>query len=43
MSISQKLSELVNDTQLLKLYNSPQELIMATTNFFIYGLIPHKE
>lgn len=42
MLISQKLTELVNDDKALKLYSSPQDLIMAISDFFIYGFIPHK-
>lgn len=38
--ITQKISDLVNDPQLTQLYENPQELIMAITEFFIYGLVP---
>lgn len=37
-AVSQKLTELVNNGDLLKLYESPQALIMALTNFFVYGI-----
>jgi AcrR family transcriptional regulator len=36
--VSQKTSEMISDNRLLKLYNSPQDLIMEFTNFFIYGV-----
>lgn len=42
MLISQKLTELVNNDKALMLYKSPQDLIMAISDFFIYGLVPHK-
>lgn len=35
---SQKTSEIITDARLLKLYNSPQDLIMELTNFFVYGI-----
>lgn len=37
-----KTTPLVSDDELLKLYNSPQDLIMELTNFFIYGILPIK-
>lgn len=39
--LSQKIGDLINDTTLLQLYNSPQELIMEFANFFSYGISPH--
>ena len=40
--ISQKVSEMLNDEHLGKLYNSPQDLVMELTNFFAYGISPHE-
>ena len=34
------LMEMVKDEKLLKLYNTPQDLIRELTNFFFYGLLP---
>jgi AcrR family transcriptional regulator len=42
ISISQKITELANDSKLLQLYDSPQELIMAFADFMIYGIMPPK-
>jgi len=39
--MSQKLMELINDQNVLKLYNNPQELVMEIANFFTYGITPH--
>jgi AcrR family transcriptional regulator len=38
--LSQKLNEMVTDKNLLKLYGSPQELIMEMTNMITYGISP---
>lgn len=40
--LSQKLIELMNDPEIIKLYESPQSVIMALTDFFVYGITPHK-
>lgn len=40
--MSQKLMELINDPNVLKLYNNPQELVMEIANFFTYGITPHE-
>jgi AcrR family transcriptional regulator len=37
---SQKMGELLIDENLLKLYHTPQELILELTNFFAYGISP---
>ncbi len=37
---SQKMGELLVDENLLKLYRTPQELILELTNFFAYGISP---
>jgi len=39
--ISQRISPMVTDENLLKLYDNPQDLIMEFTNFFTYGISPH--
>ena len=36
--VSQKLTELVNDPKLLKLYKSPQDLVMEFSKFLMYGI-----
>ena len=35
-----KMMEMIKDENILKLYNSPQDLIMEHTNFFFYGVLP---
>ncbi|MFO8023231.1 MAG: TetR/AcrR family transcriptional regulator [Perlabentimonas sp.] len=40
--MSQKIMELMNDENVLRLYNNPQELVMEISNFFTYGIAPHK-
>lgn len=40
--VTQKLSPIITDENLLKMYNSQQELIMEFANFFTYGIAPHK-
>jgi hypothetical protein len=40
--ISQKLVPMCTDEELLKLYTTPQELIMEFANFFTYGITPHE-
>jgi AcrR family transcriptional regulator len=37
---SQKMGELLVDENLMKLYHSPQELVIELTNFFAYGISP---
>ncbi len=34
--------EMMNDEQLLKLYESPQEALVELTNFFFYGILPRE-
>lgn len=36
------LNKMMQDQQLLKLYNSPNELIMELVNMFFYGVLPPK-
>lgn len=38
--ISQKLTEIIKDEYLLKLYGTPQEVIMEMARFFTYGISP---
>ncbi|MFZ0282523.1 MAG: TetR/AcrR family transcriptional regulator [Bacteroidales bacterium] len=35
-------SSVLSDKEILKLYNSPQDLIMELTNMFVYGISPAK-
>jgi AcrR family transcriptional regulator len=37
------LVEMIADERLVKLYDSPEELIMELTNFFFYGILPRDE
>lgn len=36
------ISDMVDDPQLLALYETPQQLIYELTNFFFYGILPHQ-
>jgi AcrR family transcriptional regulator len=38
-----KLSELINERQMLHLYGNPQDLIMELARFFTYGIMPVKD
>ena len=38
-----QMNVMLKDDQLIRLYETPQELIMELTNFFIYGLLPRDE
>jgi AcrR family transcriptional regulator len=38
---SQRLAEVLTDEKLMKLYDTPQDLVMELTNFFTYGISPH--
>ena len=40
--ISQKIAEMLSDPQVLKLFNSPQEMIMESARLLIYGITPRK-
>jgi AcrR family transcriptional regulator len=40
--VSQKTTEILNDSNVLKLYNNPQDLIMEIANLFTYGITPHE-
>lgn len=35
--------EMISDEELVKLYDSPQALIMELTNFFFYGILPREQ
>jgi len=39
---SQKIMELINDENVLKFYDKPQDLVMEIANFFTYGITPHE-
>ena len=41
--MAQKMTELINNAAALRLYQSPQNLIMAITNLLMYGLLPHNK
>lgn len=34
---------MLRDDELIRLYDSPQELIMEISNFFVYGILPRSE
>lgn len=38
--LAQKMMDMINDQNLLKIYSNPQEMIMDLTGFFLYGLSP---
>ena len=38
-----RLLQMTEDEQLLKLYASPQDLIMEMTNFYFYGILGRHE
>lgn len=40
--MSQKIMELANDENVLKLYPNHQDLVMEIANFFSYGISPHE-
>lgn len=40
--ISQKMGELVTDENLLKLYDTPQDLVLEFTNLMAYGISPRE-
>ena len=40
--ITQHLVPMYTDEKLLKLYNTPQDLILELANFFTYGISPHE-
>jgi AcrR family transcriptional regulator len=39
----QKITNILTDEELLRLYNSPEDLIKELTNLFVYGIIPSRE
>lgn len=41
--MAQKLVDIHNDKKITTFYQSPQELINETVNFFMYGISPHDE
>lgn len=40
--LSDRIKEMMADEKLLRLYNTPQELILDFSNFFVYGIMPHE-
>jgi AcrR family transcriptional regulator len=40
--LMQKSASLLTDNEVLKLFNSPQELVMELANMFVYGISPTK-
>jgi AcrR family transcriptional regulator len=42
LSVSQKMTELVNDPKVMKLYNNPHDAIMEILNIIMYGILPRK-
>jgi AcrR family transcriptional regulator len=40
--LAQHLTPVMTDENLLKLYDSPQDIIMELANFFTYGISPHE-
>jgi AcrR family transcriptional regulator len=42
LMMSQKIMELANDENVLKLYPKPQDLVMEIANFFTYGISNHE-
>ncbi len=43
MYVLNKIQEMVTDEKLMALYESPQQLILETTNFFFYGILSDKK
>jgi AcrR family transcriptional regulator len=39
----QRSTTMITDKELLKLYDSPQDLIMDLANFFVYGISPRED
>jgi len=39
--VTQHLIPMFTDEKLLKLYDTPQDMIMEFANFFTYGISPH--
>lgn len=42
LNLSPYLTNMLSDEKLLKLYETPQELIMEIANFCVYGIAPHE-
>jgi AcrR family transcriptional regulator len=42
LNLSSHLTRMLSDENLLKLYDTPQELIIEISNFCIYGIAPHE-
>jgi len=41
--IAQKITDIFNDPDVVKLYKNPQDVIMEVSNLFIYGISPRKK
>lgn len=41
--ISQRMVEMLNDPEVLKLFGSPQEMIMESARLLLYGISPRKQ
>ncbi len=42
LNLSSHLTKMLSDENLIKLYDTPQELILEIANFCIYGIAPHE-
>lgn len=40
LAMSQKMADLINDPQISKMYDSPQDMIIEITNLITYGIAP---
>jgi AcrR family transcriptional regulator len=40
--VTQKMTELMNDEKITGMFDSPQDMIMELTNFFVFGISPHE-
>ncbi|MBW6499311.1 MAG: TetR/AcrR family transcriptional regulator [Bacteroidales bacterium] len=41
--VTSKMSEMITDETLLKMYDSPQELVMELSRLFTFGIMPDRE
>jgi hypothetical protein len=39
--LTDHIRQLAADPQLMKMYNSPIEIVREVTTFFFYGIVPH--
>ena len=40
---SQKMTSLINDPNIIKLFDSPRDMIMETARLLMYGIAPRKQ